>query len=47
MGNALYNGAYPELNMTSRDLVAAADYYGACNACLEGKMVSDPEIKNL
>jgi hypothetical protein len=43
LGNALDNGAYPELNITSRDLVAAADYYGACNACLEGKMVSDPE----
>ncbi len=43
LGNALDNGAYPELNITSRDLAAAADYYGACNACLEGKMISDPE----
>ncbi len=27
LGNALGNGAYPELNRTSKDLVAAADYY--------------------
>ncbi len=37
------NGAYPELNITSKDLVAAADYYGACNPCLEGKMIADSE----
>jgi hypothetical protein len=43
LGNALDHGAYPELNLTSRDLMAANDYYGACNACLEGKMVGDPE----
>ncbi len=43
LGNALDHGAYPELNLTSRDLIAANDYYGACNACLEGKMTGDPE----
>jgi hypothetical protein len=43
LGNALDSGAYPEFNITSRDLVAAADYYGACNACLEGKMIADSE----
>jgi hypothetical protein len=39
-GNALDNDAYPELNITSRDLAAAPDYY---DACLEGKMISDPD----
>jgi hypothetical protein len=43
LGNALDHGAYPELNLTSRDLMAANDYYGACNSCLEGKMTGDPE----
>ncbi len=43
LGIALDNGAYPELNITLRDLAAAADYFCACNACLEGKMTSDPE----
>ncbi len=43
LGNSLGNGAYPELNITSRDLAAAPDCYGACNACLEGKMISDSE----
>ncbi len=39
LGNALDHGAYPETNVTSRDLAAAADYYGACTACLQGKMI--------
>jgi hypothetical protein len=43
LGNALDHGVYPELNLTSRDLMAANDYYGTCNACLEGKMIADPE----
>ncbi len=34
LGSALDHGAYPQLNLTSRDLMAANDYYGACNACL-------------
>jgi hypothetical protein len=42
LGNALDNSAYSELNITSRDLTAAADYYGAWNSCLEEKMTSRP-----
>jgi hypothetical protein len=34
------NGAYRVLNITSRDLAATADYYGACK---EGKMVASPK----
>ncbi len=43
LGNALDHGAYRDLNITSRDLLAANDYYGTCNSCLEGKMVADPQ----
>ncbi len=42
LGNALDHGAYPGNNLTSRDLAAAADYYGACTSRMEGKMVVDP-----
>jgi hypothetical protein len=40
LGNAFDHGAYPGNNLTPRDL-AAADYYGACTACLEGKTLAD------
>ncbi len=43
LGNALDNGVYPETNVTSRDLAAAADYYGPCTACMQGKMIADPQ----
>ncbi len=29
------NGGYPELNIATRDFAAAADYYSACNGCLQ------------
>jgi hypothetical protein len=41
-GNALDHG----FNLTSRDLLAASDYYVACNACLEGKMTADPQKRS-
>ncbi len=31
------------MNITTRDLVTDADYYGACNACLKRKMITDSE----
>jgi hypothetical protein len=42
LGNALDHGAYPGNNLTSRDSAAAADYYEACTACLDRKMVAYP-----
>ena len=37
LGNALDHGAYPETNVTSRDLAAAADYYGLALRVRKGK----------
>ncbi len=45
-GNALDHGAFPDFNLTSRDLLAASGYYVACNACLEGKMTADPQKRS-
>jgi hypothetical protein len=43
LGNTLNHGAYRDLNITPRDLLAANDCYGAC---LEGKMIADPQRRS-